>query len=620
MDPSRLEACLDAATTRLLSLRNDRGHWEGKLSAGALSTATSAGALFLVDAQEHKDLIDDALSWLARNANPDGGWGDTPRSPSNLATTLISLSALEIASARTPDQQESLSRARQWVSQKCGSLEPESIANALGRRYGKDKTFSVPILSMCALAGLLGNGPGAWGWISQLPFEAAILPHRLLRWIRLGVVSYALPALIAIGLLRHHHGPSRFFPSRWLRSALKESVLRKLLRIQPESGGFLEAAPLTGFVTMSLCSIGLEDHPVVDRAVSFLKATRRADGSWPIDTNLATWVTTLSIHALQASNRLGLLGQEDRLQLRRWLLDQQHLRVHPYTQARPGGWAWTDLSGGVPDADDTAGALLALRDLGPIDDRTRRAAQVGCRWLREVQNRDRGIATFCRGWGRLDFDRSSSDLTAHGVRAWRSWLEDLPPRLASVLSRSADAAIREFLIGAQRDDGSWPALWFGNELAHGEQNPVFGTARVLLALSGAGKADEAEESMARAVEYLLSCQWPSGGWGPENPDTQSNTPPESIEETAAAVEALACAVASRPERLDREAVIEAVGRGAARLAELTDDGSHFPAAPIGLYFARLWYYEQMYPLVMAISAWGQATRLLSPETVGYNGD
>ena len=32
-----------------------------------------------------------------------------------------------------------------------------------------------------------------------LPFELACLPHRLLRFLRLPVVSYAVPALVAIG-------------------------------------------------------------------------------------------------------------------------------------------------------------------------------------------------------------------------------------------------------------------------------------------------------------------------------------------------------------------------------------------------------------------------------------
>lgn len=29
--------------------------------------------------------------------------------------------------------------------------------------------------------------------------------------------------------------------------------------------------------------------------------------------------------------------------------------MHPYTQAASGGWAWSDLPGAVPDADDTGG-------------------------------------------------------------------------------------------------------------------------------------------------------------------------------------------------------------------------------------------------------------------------
>ena len=32
---------------------------------------------------------------------------------------------------------------------------------------------------------------------------------------------------------------------------------------------------------------------------------------------------------------------------------------HPYCLSAPGGWAWTDLPGGVPDADDTPGVLMA---------------------------------------------------------------------------------------------------------------------------------------------------------------------------------------------------------------------------------------------------------------------
>ena len=142
------------------------------------------------------------------------------------------------------------------------------------------------------------------------------------------------------------------------------------------------------------------------------------------------------------------LDFEDRRRLRAWLLAQQFRSPHPYTNAAPGGWAWTDLPGGVPDADDTAGALLALHNLGDIDATVRSAASAGIRWLLDLQNRDGGIPTFCRGWGALLFDRSSPDLTAHAVRAWSIWLEELPSERAR-LRRAIERAV-PFLRRTQR--------------------------------------------------------------------------------------------------------------------------------------------------------------------------
>ena len=86
------------ANTRahLLSLRNERGHWEGELSSSALSTATAVVALSLVDAEEHAVLVDGGARWLAEHQNADGGWGDTTISKSNLSTTLLCWSALTL--------------------------------------------------------------------------------------------------------------------------------------------------------------------------------------------------------------------------------------------------------------------------------------------------------------------------------------------------------------------------------------------------------------------------------------------------------------------------------------------------------------------------------------------
>jgi hypothetical protein len=45
-----------------------------------------------------------------------------------------------------------------------------------------------------------------------------------------------------------------------------------------------------------------------------------------------------------------------------------------------------------------------------------------------------------------------------------------------------------YLAARQRPDGSWLPLWFGNQDRPQEENPVFGTSRVLMAYRDAGRA------------------------------------------------------------------------------------------------------------------------------------
>lgn len=595
LDTDAFERTLRRARARLLDCRAPAGHWVGELSGSALATATAAFALHLIDAHRHRSLIDRGLAWLAENRNGDGGWGDTVASRSNLAATMLCLSAL-VAADSGESYRGAVAAAESWLRREAGGLDARTLAGALAVRYGRDRSFSVPILTMCALAGMLGQDRRAWTLVPPLPFELAAVPHRWLKWLRLPVVSYALPALIAIGQARYHHRPPANPLTRLARRLTRARTLRLLAEIQPAGGGFLEAAPLTAFVVMSLAAAGRPDHPVVGRGVEFLRRSARPDGSWPIDANLSTWVTTLSVNALAAGPGFAeSLPPGQRGAVRDWLLDQQFRTEHPYTRAAPGGWAWTDLPGGVPDADDTAGALLALANLAPRDPRVSAAAAGGVRWLLGLQNRDGGIPTFCRGWGVLDFDRSSPDLTAHALRAWAAWRDELPRRLRQSVQRASSSAAA-YLERVQRPDGSWVPLWFGSESAAGEENPTYGTAKVIVAEAApAGRR-------ARGVDWLVSARNGDGGWG------GAPGAPSSIEETALAVAALA-GVLSEP-RSHRRRLEPAVADGVAWLMEHTAEGRSTEPAPIGLYFARLWYFEQLYPLIFTVSALGAVARLL----------
>ena len=580
----RLDQAIASTRDHLWSRMNAQGHWEGELSSSALSTATAVVALTLVDAEAHARFIQAGERWLIANQNADGGWGDTTISKSNLSTTLLVWSALGLVSGAAGELLQATQHCEQWISHTVGSLAPEAIAKAVITRYGKDKTFSVPILMMATLGGRLGEN--AWRRVLPLPFELAVLPRTWFGAIGLPVVSYALPALIAIGHARFHHSPpAKWNPLRWIRQWAWKQVRPMLRELQPSTGGYLEATPLTSFVTTALAGAGEKDHPCVPHAVEFLQRSMRADGSWPIDTNLATWGTTLSIKALGDD-----VSPEHRFKLKAWLLGQQYQTVHPFTNAAPGGWAWTDLPGGVPDADDTAGTLIALWHLCKNDDERRAIgpqASAGVQWLLDLQNRDGGMPTFCRGWGTLPFDRSAPELAAHGLWAWRLWQPYLAATLQQRLSFAIDEAMH-FLEDEQVDGAAWEPLWFGNEHAVGEANRVYGTAQVCKGLLAAGAPPDLP-SIARTLAWLQAQQQTSGGWG------GSLAGPPSLEETAVAMQALAAAPASA-------AVQQSLQRGADWLLATTRDGTHFPSAPIGLYFARLWYHEQLYPIVWTLGA------------------
>ena len=503
------QSLLDTLATlrqRLLSLRHPDGHWVGHLSSSALSTATATFALAQVDAARHRSLIGRGLQWLCDNQNADGGWGDTALSPSNLSTTMLCYAALAIP-ASPPACRDAVREAESWLLQTTGTLDPQALAQAVDRQYGQDRTFSVPILTMCAQAGRLGSGPQAWRDIRPLPFELAVLPHRLFKWLRLPVVSYALPALIAIGQARYAHLKPRNPLTRLTRSLTRDRSLDILITLQPDNGGFLEATPLTAFVVMSLASCGHRDHEVAVKGTTFLVESIRDDGSWPIDTDLATWVTTLAISALAADGAVEPLPEPDRRRLTDWLLACQHARIHPYTQAAPGGWAWSNLPGAVPDADDTAGALIALHNLGIRSEAVTDAAAAGINWLLGLQNRDGGMPTFCRGWTKLPFDKSTADITAHVVGAFALWRDVLPAPLKARADR-AMARMLGHLSRVQRGDGSWLPLWFGNQSAPGKQNPVYGTGRVLASLARLPEPRRAQIALAsrKAVQWLLSTQ------------------------------------------------------------------------------------------------------------------
>jgi squalene-hopene/tetraprenyl-beta-curcumene cyclase len=50
----------------------------------------------------------------------------------------------------------------------------------------------------------------------------------------------------------------------------------------------------------------------------------------------------------------------------------------------------------------------------------------------------------------------------------------------------------------------------------------------------------------------------------------------------------------------------ALSRGLQWLVEAVLAGRHRDCSPIGFYFAKLWYYEKLYPMMFTVAALGRA--------------
>ena len=568
MNTAQLKEMQTDAIERLMKSRSADGMWRGSLSSSAISTAVSVFALQRINADKYASHIQAGVRWLHETMKADGSWGDSVESPSNMTATLLTYVSL-YAVGQAPTE------SRQYLSQQLGGDSEEALTKGVLRYYGRDLTFSVPILMMCALAGVVKD----WKRIPPFPFELATLPQRLFRYLNLPVVSYAIPALIAIGICQMHKKGGLFSP---IRKLFVPKAMRVLLRMQPADGGFLEAAPLTAFVSMCLAEGGFREHEVTQRCAQFLIDTVREDGSWPIDTNLSAWVTSLAAKVLPHY-------QIDSEKLANLIERNATSSVHPFTAAAPGGWGWSDLSGSVPDGDDTSGALVALHHL---TGKPSEAVANGLRWLMWLQNNDGGMPTFCKGWGKLPFDRSTPDITAHAILAMGLWLPSLEGKLKADVQKSLNRMLNWMekgleVKGERMAVGSgWVPLWFGDQDAADEKALVYGTATAIDYLMSV-RHPVATRLAQSQIDVILTTQNEDGGWG-GNKGVKSK-----VTYTCRALAALA----HFPEQYE-----DAKWRGWDYLYQRFQAGTLYEREPIGLYFSRLWYSEELYNLLFFLNA------------------
>jgi squalene-hopene/tetraprenyl-beta-curcumene cyclase len=142
------------------------------------------------------------------------------------------------------------------------------------------------------------------------------------------------------------------------------------------------------------------------------------------------------------------------------------------------------------------------------------------------------------------------------------------------------------LQDVQRDDGAFIPLWFGDQAAVTKEAPVYGSAVVLEHLRDVNApplSPAAQKMLHRTKAFLLASQHPTGGWG-------------SCESERDYVTVTARCVAALQHDPDAQAAIE---RAWDFLRPFAENPETIPPEPIGLYFAHLWYSEELYaPIFM----------------------
>ncbi len=314
------------------------------------------------------------------------------------------------------------------------------------------------------------------------------------------------------------------------------------------------------------------------------------------------WDTALAAHALLETG--GEAGQEPVRAALDWLKPIQILDVRGDWVARrpdvrPGGWAFQYANPHYPDTDDTAVVAMAMdrADRGGVSaapDAHSEAIARAREWIEGLQS--------CNGaWAAFDADNTyhylnhipfadhgalldppSADVTARCVSLLAQLGETR--ETSAPLARGIDA-----LKSDQEQDGSWFGRW--------GMNYIYGTWSALCALAAAGE-DPQSEPVRRAVAWLTRIQNPDGGWG-ESGDSYRldykafESSPSTSSQTAWALLGLMAA---------GEADNPAVARGAAYLAATQgEDGFWNEPFHTATGFPRVFYlryhgYSKFFPL------------------------
>ncbi len=524
----------------LLSHQDEKGFWVAELKAD--STLASDYILMMHFLGLHNsEKVKKLAQFIVQKQLADGSWNIYPEGPGEISATVKAYTALKLAGFSPEDalmRQAKLAVERLGGVEKCNSFTKIYLALIGQYEWNAVPTIVPEIILAPTWLYFSVYAISSWSRAIVIPLSI-IYAARPIRPVPAGKGIEELfeknPKLKSISIsLRPFFSWKHFFlrVDRFLKiyeklpfKPFRKTALRKakqwmLERLEKSDGlGAIYPAMVNSLFALSVLGYD-KDHPLMKRGLKQLEEFEvEENGAMRLQPCFSpVWDTGLAIVALTES---GLDPHHPGLKkAAQWLLEKEVRHAGDWQiknpKVEPSGWYFEFQNEFYPDVDDTIMVLMALKRL---HDRAgawsqelivhlERSMERGVRWVRSMQNKDGGWASFDKNNDRMIFtkvpfadhnamlDPSSADITGRVLEmfsAFKIGKEDLQVQQAI-----------EYLRKEQEKDGAWYGRW--------GVNYIYGTWQVLKGLACIGENIQ-QDYIQKGAQWLRSVQNPDGGWG-----------------------------------------------------------------------------------------------------------